>query len=59
MVDSKTNLAEAEKKNKTHHRPYCWEHWLRNSLMKEVAAELQDLAAPLKDCLDAQSVKRV
>ena len=36
-----------------------WEHWLRNSLMKEVAAEFLDLAQPLKEALDAPSLRRV
>jgi len=33
-----------------------WEHWLRGSLRKEVAAELQDIAPPLKGCLNARQV---
>jgi asparagine synthase (glutamine-hydrolysing) len=60
LIDAVADLIPAEvinQKKRTFTLP--WEHWLRNALVKEVAAELQDLAAPLKECLDAHSVKKV
>jgi hypothetical protein len=36
-----------------------WEHWLRNSLMKEVASEFDEIAQPLKEALNSQAVCRV
>ncbi len=36
-----------------------WEHWLRNSLRKEIAADLRNIAPALTDCLDASAVAHV
>ena len=36
-----------------------WEHWLRNALRKEVAAEFRNIAPPLKECLNAHNVRQV
>lgn len=60
LVDSVADLLPPEvisQSKRTFTLP--WEHWLRNSLRKEVAAELQNIAPALKECLDAQRVKRV
>ena len=36
-----------------------WEHWLRGPLKEEVAAELNSMAGPLADVLDASEVRGV
>jgi len=36
-----------------------WEHWLRHSLQKEMAAEFQNVAPPLKDYLHAKHCGQV
>ena len=36
-----------------------WKHWLRNALRNEVAAEFQNIAPPLKECLNAHNVRQV
>src|SRR5208282_5840241 len=36
-----------------------WEHWLRNSLKKEMAAELQEIAPSLRDWLNIHNVGQV
>ncbi len=60
LIDAMTDLLPAEvisQKKRTFTLP--WEHWLRNSLMKEVAAEFQDIAHPLKESLNAHAVGQV
>jgi len=36
-----------------------WEQWLRGTLRNEVAADLQDIAPPLQECLNAHCVGQV
>jgi asparagine synthase (glutamine-hydrolysing) len=57
LVDALADLLPAEvisQPKRTFTLP--WEHWLRNSLKKEMAGELQELAPPLKECLNASGV---
>lgn len=60
LVDAVADLLPAEvisQPKRTFTLP--WEHWLRSALRKEVAAEFQDIAPPLKECLNAHSVGHV
>ena len=60
LIDAVADLIPAEvisQKKRTFTLP--WEHWLRNALMKEVAAEFRDIALPLRECLNARTVGRV
>jgi asparagine synthase (glutamine-hydrolysing) len=60
LIDAVADLLPAEvitQKKRTFTLP--WEHWLRNALMKEVAAEFQDIAQPLRESLNAQTVGQV
>jgi asparagine synthase (glutamine-hydrolysing) len=60
LVDALADLLPAEvisQPKRTFTLP--WEHWLRSSLRKEVATELQDIAQPLKECLNAHNVGQV
>jgi asparagine synthase (glutamine-hydrolysing) len=60
LIDAVADLLPAEvisQKKRTFTLP--WERWLRSALMKEVAAEFQDIAQPLGDSLDSQSVEQV
>ena len=60
LVDAVADLLPAEvisQKKRTFTLP--WEHWLRTALRKEVAAEFQNIAPPLKECLNALNVRQV
>ncbi len=60
LVDAVADLLPAEvisQQKRTFTLP--WEHWLRNALKKEVAAELKNIAPPLKDSLNAHQVGQV
>ncbi len=60
LVDALADLLPAEvvsQPKRTFTLP--WEYWLRGALRKQVAAELQEIAPPLKECLDAHYVGRV
>jgi len=36
-----------------------WEYWLRGALREQVGEELQEIAPPLKECLNGHNVGRV
>jgi asparagine synthase (glutamine-hydrolysing) len=60
LIDALADLLPAEvvaQRKRTFTLP--WEHWLRNSLKKEMATELQEIAAPLKHCLSSRRVRQV
>ena len=60
LVDALADLLPAEvisQPKRTFTLP--WEHWLRCALRKEVATELQNIAPPLKECLNAHNVGQV
>ena len=60
LIDAVADLIPAEvisQKKRTFTLP--WEHWLRNALMKEVAAEFRDIALPLREYLNARAVRQV
>jgi len=60
LIEALADIIPAEvisQKKRTFTLP--WEHWLRNALMKEVAAEFVDIAPPLKECLNAHTVQQV
>jgi len=60
LIEALADIIPAEvisQKKRTFTLP--WEHWLRNALMEEVAAEFQDIAPPLKECLNVHTVQQV
>ena len=60
LVDALADLLPAEvisQPKRTFTLP--WEYWLRNALKKEMATELQEIAPPLKECLNAHNVGHV
>jgi asparagine synthase (glutamine-hydrolysing) len=60
LVDALADLLPAEvisQQKRTFTLP--WKHWLRNALRKEVATELQNIAPPLMEFLNARNVGQV